>query len=76
MHDLNAVFNTNIHIIQSDNIFGVMVFDFHEVAHLTVGALWQLNAYLHIDPFVTSSGHKVDLLGIILTNIHIVPPPL
>ena len=23
MHDLNAVFNTNIHVVQCDNIFGV-----------------------------------------------------
>ena len=43
MHDLNAVFNPNIHVVQCDNVFGVMVFDLHEVAYLTVGTLRQLN---------------------------------
>lgn len=53
-----------------------MVFDLHEVAHLTVRALRQLDANLHIDPLVAAGGHEVDLLGIILADIHIVPPPL
>ena len=76
MHDSNAVFNPYIHVIQGDNVLGVMVFDLHEVAHLAVRAHRQLDANLHIDPLVATSGHEVDLLGIILADIHIVPPPL
>ena len=76
MHDLNAVFNPRIHVIQGDNILGLMILDLHEVAHLVVRVRRQLDADLHIDPLIAAGGHKVDLLGIILADIHIVPPPL
>ena len=61
MHDFNAVFNPYVHVIQGDNVFGVMVLDLHEVAHLTVRARRQLDADLHIDPLVAAGGHKIDL---------------
>ena len=71
MHDLNAVFNPRIHVIQGDNILGLMILDLHEVAHLVVRVRRQLDADLHIDPLIAAGGHKVDLLGIILADIHI-----
>ena len=76
VNDPDAVLDAGIHLVEGNNIFGVMVFDLHEVAHLTVRALRQLDANLHIDPLVAAGGHEVDLLGIILADIHIVPPPL
>ena len=76
MNDFDAVFDAGIHFVERDDIFGVMVAELHQVPHFTVGGFGNLDADLHIDAFVAARGNKVDLLGIILTNIHIVPPPL
>lgn len=65
-----------IRIIYGNDIFGIMILDLHKTAHLLLRALREPDAGLYIDSFISANGHKVDLLGVILAGIHIVPPAL
>gem|GEM_PF-2023521 len=72
MHDLDTVDIACGQFIQRYYIFRVMVFDLKQVGNLSVGFLRQIAAHLHIEPFVPPHGHKVNLLGGVFADIHII----
>ena len=56
MHYLYSVFDACIHVVQGDDILGIVIFYLHQVSNLPVGALRNLNTDLDIYLFVSPLG--------------------
>ena len=78
MHDLDSIDIAGDQFVHRYHIFRIVVLDLKEIGDLTVRALRQIAANLYIDPFIPPHGNKVDLLGGVFADIHIVafPPKL
>ena len=72
MYNSNSIFNSNIHLIQCYNIFRIMISYFHEIPYFTIRIFRNLYAYLYIDFLILMNCYKINLLCIILSNIHII----
>ena len=76
MNNPDAVLDAGIHLVEGNNIFGVMIADLHQVPHLAVRCFWKLDADLHINALVAARCNKVDLLCIVLADVNIVAAAL
>ena len=71
MNDPDAVLDAGIHLVEGNNIFGVMIADLHQVSNPAVRCFRKLDADLHINALVAARCNKVDLLCIVLADVNL-----
>lgn len=72
MHNSDSVDVFSIKFVQTDDVFWIMVFNFHQVVDLSIRVGWKLDTDLYIVFFIPFSGNKVDFLCVVLSDIDII----
>ena len=72
MNDSDSIDVSSIQFVQSDDVFWIMVFDFHQVIDFPIRVVRKLDTDLYIEFFIPFRGDKVDFFCVVLSDIDII----